>query len=92
MGKRQSSSDANANSYSNRVIGVEVVCGPVNKTFFLYVTNNTVRGGANCIIEVMRQAMKDLQALLKAEMNDDTVELPKRMSLQFDNCGENKNR
>jgi hypothetical protein len=87
--KRQASSDSQAKCYSNRVVGVEVVCGPINTTF-LYTMNNTVRSGANCIIEVIRQALRDLQAMLKA--HNDSFVVPKKISFQFDNCGENKNK
>jgi hypothetical protein len=38
----------------SRVIGVEVVCGPLHK-FFTYYTDNLVSKGANIMIEVQRQ-------------------------------------
>jgi hypothetical protein len=41
---------------TNRVIGVEVVCGPVNSVF-LYHTDQLVGGGANILIEVTRQGI-----------------------------------
>lgn len=38
----------------NRVVAVEVVCGNIDTTF-LYYTNDLVAGGANIMIEIMRQ-------------------------------------
>jgi hypothetical protein len=39
---------------TSRIIGVEAHCGPVHGTM-LYYTDNVVAGGANIIIEIMRQ-------------------------------------
>jgi len=39
---------------ANRVIGVEVYCGPIN-TVFLYNTDQMVGKGANTMVEVVRQ-------------------------------------
>lgn len=39
---------------ANRVIGVEVYCGPIN-TVFLYNTDQMVGKGANTMIEIVRQ-------------------------------------
>jgi len=39
---------------ANRVIGVQVYCGPIN-TVFLYNTDQIVGKGANTMIEVVRQ-------------------------------------
>lgn len=69
----------------SRYIGVEVVCGPVD-TFFLYYMDNLIAGGANIMIEVIRQAQIDLAKLLKTF----NLQLPRILHLQFDNCGENK--
>lgn len=74
---------------TNRVIGVEVVCGPIDTVFF-YHTDDTVAGGANTMIEVVRQAISDLSVKLK-ELKHPLV-LPPKLCLQFDNCGENKNK
>jgi hypothetical protein len=41
---------------SNRIIGVEVYCGPVN-TVFIYNTDQLVKKGGNIMIEVMRQGL-----------------------------------
>jgi hypothetical protein len=38
----------------SRVIGVEVVCGPI-KGVFIYYTDNLVTGGANIMVEIQRQ-------------------------------------
>lgn len=71
----------------HRVIGVEVVCGPINGTF-IYSTDNMVAGGANGMIEVIRQAKSDLADLLHAK----GLKFPDKMAYQFDNCTENKNK
>ena len=71
----------------SRLIGVEVFCGPV-KTVFSYLTSAFVSGGANIIIEVVRQSIVDLCSLLKHHQ----MVKPKNLWLQFDNCGENKNK
>ena len=73
--------------HGNRLIGVKVVCGPID-THFLYSTDDIVSGGANIMIEVMRQCFKDLSV----ELENINLELPKHIFLQFDNCGENKNK
>lgn len=69
----------------SRVIGVEVFCGSI-ETIFIYFTDNLVSSGANIMVEVQRQALKDLAILLKAQ----NQEMPKEFIFQFDNCGENK--
>ena len=70
---------------TNRIIGVEVYCGPV-KTVFIYNTDQLVRKGANVMIEIMRQATADLST----ELAKRGKKLPKKMNWQFDNCAENK--
>jgi len=72
---------------SNRLIAVIVTCGGID-TQFLYSTDELVRGGANCMIEVMRQSFSDLGVIL----GERGQSLPRKLYLQFDNCGENKNR
>ena len=78
---------------TSRIIGVEVHCGPIHGTF-LYYTDNLVSGGANIIIEVTRQAILDLQDLLKEKKDhcERALDVPDYLILQFDNCGENKNK
>jgi hypothetical protein len=73
--------------HGNRLIGVKVVCGPID-THFLYSTDDLVSGGANIMIEVMRQCFKDLSV----ELEKINLEMPRNIFLQFDNCGENKNK
>lgn len=85
LSHRSSSSDINAAHVSSRVIGVQVACGPINGTLLYYYDNFGV-GGANIMIEVQRQALKDLGDLLA----DKNMKMPKRLMLQFDNCTENK--
>jgi len=70
-----------------RVIGVEVVCGPIDEVF-LFLVDDLVGGGANLMIEIQRQAILDLSRRLAAF----NLEMPKSLFLQFDNCGENKNK
>lgn len=72
---------------TNRVVGVEVACGPIDEVF-LYHTDNFVAGGANTMVEILRQAIADLAERLKKY----DLSLPPELSLYFDNCGENKNR
>ena len=50
----------------NRVIGLIVVCGPI-ETRFVYSLDDLVYGGANTMIEVMRQAFHDLAIILSAK-------------------------
>jgi hypothetical protein len=72
----------------HRVIGVEVVCGPING-MFIYTTDNLIAGGANGMIEVIRQAQSDLADLLFAK----NLNFPEKVAYQFDNCtAENKNK
>lgn len=55
----RSSKGSEQSVVKSRIIGVEVVCGNLHK-FFLYVTDNFVPGGANCLIEIVRQCLKDI--------------------------------
>ena len=45
---------AGQSTVTSRIIGVEVVCGPIN-THFVYATDNLVSHGANIMVEVQRQ-------------------------------------
>jgi len=72
----------------NRLIGGIITCGPSIDTRFLYSTDELVRSGANCMIEVVRQSLADLSEKL-GELGQN---LPRHLYFQFDNCGENKNR
>jgi hypothetical protein len=72
----------------HRVIGVEVVCGPV-KGMFIYTTDNMLTGNANGMIEIIRQAQADLARIL---FDDYDMEFPDKVMYQFDNCTENKNK
>jgi len=71
----------------NRIIAGIVVCGDID-TVFVYSVDQLTSGGANLIIEIIRQALSDLGELLKGSKKL----LPKILYLQFDNCGENKNK
>ena len=67
---------------TQRVIGVKVH-GIGN---FVYVCDETVRGGGNLIIEVLRQI------LLHIEKKGKLPYINPVLYLQIDNCGENKNK
>jgi len=82
---RTNKGDDNAAHFQSRVIGMQVVCGPIDGTL-LYYTDEFVGSGANVMIEIQRQALKDLADLLSAK----GLRLPRYLMLQFDNCGENK--
>jgi hypothetical protein len=71
----------------SRIIGVEVYCGPI-RTVFVYRTDAIVRGGGNIMVEIVRQSIIDLTELLRQS----GLQRPKTLVLQFDNCGENKNK
>jgi hypothetical protein len=81
----KSNSKGSTKTIESRVIGVEVVCGDI-ETMFIYTTDDMVGGGALTMIEVQRQAMKDLEDLLAAQGQV----MPRKIVFQFDNCGENK--
>lgn len=70
-----------------RIIGIEVTCGDINTTF-IYYTDDMVSGGALTMIEIQRQAVKDLEEMLVARGHL----MPRKIVFQFDNCGENKVR
>jgi hypothetical protein len=67
------------------LIGADVACGSIAGKF-AYLVPDIVRKGANTIIEVLRQTLKDLSDMLAKQGRS----LPKKLYLQFDNCGENK--
>jgi len=70
-----------------RIVGIEVVCGPI-KTVLVYRTDQLVTGGANITIEITRQALIDVSNLLRQR----SLLIPRVLKLQFDNCGDNKNK
>jgi hypothetical protein len=52
VGKKADKTDITgkmAKHFEQRIIGVEVVCGPIDGIFF-YTTDNMQRGGANVIV------------------------------------------
>jgi hypothetical protein len=71
----------------NRIIAGIVICGYLD-TVFAYTMDQLISGGANLMIEVIRQALSDLGRLLKSKGK----KVPRCLYLQFDNCGENKNK
>lgn len=70
---------------SNRVFGVQVICGPAE--FMMYCSVDQLQmGGANLAIEVQRLAIEKLSF----ELEKNCMAMPKIINFQFDNCGENK--
>jgi hypothetical protein len=65
-----SKATAKGNSYKleNRIISCEVYCGYIN-TVFTYQTDSLVGGGANIMIEVVRQAIADLSKMLYGDLS-----------------------
>jgi hypothetical protein len=91
---RHSDSNACKTPFDNRIVGVEVCCGPI-EGYFLYHNDNMMVTGSDFMLECTRQAMADLAQLLKDYKlpNGDACPmiLPKRGALAFDNCpSENK--
>jgi hypothetical protein len=80
-------SKGDQNFVENRVMAVEMVCGPIN-CVRLYHSNNLVSSGANYMITVLKQALEDLAQMCF----DEGFVLPPELILNFDNCGENKNQ
>lgn len=66
-----------------RIIGVKVH-GLAN---YVYVVDETVPGGANLMVEILRRVLLDLE-----KKNLLPTDLCSVFYLQVDNCGENKNR
>jgi hypothetical protein len=77
---REAKNDQNAKHVSNRVLGCEVICGPLNRYIF-YTTDNMTANGSNTMIEVIRQLVFDAESIL-AGMN---LRRPRTLYLQFDN-------
>jgi len=73
--------------FEDRVIGVEVYCGPIEEVILVHC-DELVRGGANFMIEVHRVVMGEVSKRL-AEMGK---QFPQYIHFQLDNCGENKNK
>jgi hypothetical protein len=71
----------------NRNIGAHVVCGSID-TYMSFNTNDLVPGGSNVIIEVTKRCIEVLAEMLSAK----GYVTPKKLSVQYDNCGENKVR
>jgi hypothetical protein len=85
--ERKSKEYDNGTAIGDRIIGVLAVCGPIEE-YFLYHLDDFVPGGANTMVEVLRLALLDLAELLSTLH----MSLPLTLFLQFDNCGENKNK
>ena len=70
-----------------RIVGTEIICGPI-KTVLVYRTDAMIGGGANSSIELLRQMLIDAVILLRKR----GLLCPRSLWLQFDNCGDNKNK
>ena len=70
-----------------RIVGTEVICGPI-KTVLVYRTDALVGGGANITMELLRQAIIDVSIMLRKR----GLLFPWTLWLQYDNCGDNKNK
>jgi hypothetical protein len=64
----------------NRIIAGIIVCGDLD-TVFAYSADQLISGGANLMIEVIRQGLSDLGRLLKSKGK----KVPRFLYLQFDN-------
>lgn len=84
---RYSKEDHGKAKIETRMCGVRVVCGDIDE-FWVYYTDNMMPGGANVMIEIMRQAIAELTVRLAQR----GFKLPRLCFLYFDNCGENKNK
>lgn len=73
---------------TNRIMGVDVVCGPKIDTKILLHLDGFVPGGANLMAEVLRLVQFEVGKLLAKDGHP----IPKIMYWQMDNCGENKNK
>lgn len=71
----------------NRVMAVEVVCGPLEYTS-LFHSHDIIAGGANYMVQVLKLALEELDEKLQ----EIGFVLPREIYLQFDNSGENKNK
>lgn len=71
----------------NRLFAVEIICGSLSFVIFVSV-NQLINGGANLIIEIQRLSIQKLAA----ELEKVGKKMPRMMTFQFDNCGENKNK
>lgn len=72
-----------------RNIGARVVCGPIDH-YISITTSDLLPGGANIMIEATRLAIEYLaDALSKLPT---PLALPRSVGINYDNCGENKNR
>jgi hypothetical protein len=84
---RHSKDDHGKSKIETRMCGVRVICGDIDE-FWIFYTDNFMPGGANVMVEIMRQAVAHLVIRLAAK----GFKLPRKCFLYFDNCAENKNR
>ena len=85
---RKSKSDESKSKIKTKMCGVRVFCGPLHETMIFYI-DNTVSGGCNVMIEIIRRTLYEIAKRLK---DDWKMKLPKDGFFEFDNCGaDNKN-
>ena len=87
IGNKAYKIDDNKPTIGDRMFGCLVVCGNIN-AYFVFHCHDFVGGGAHIAIEITRLTLLKLAELLAAIGQ----KLPKRLALQGDNCGENKNK
>lgn len=73
------------NYIENRNIGARLVCGPID-CWISISTNNLIPGGANVMIDATKTAIEVLAEML----GEIDLITPKKINIQYDNCGENK--
>ena len=77
--------------FQTRIFGCEVICGSI-EGYFIYYTDHFIEKGANVMVEVQRQALSDMQALLAQCNGHGGYQMPKMLYLHYDNGRENKNK
>lgn len=77
--------------FQTRIFGCEVICGSI-EGYFIYYTDHFIEKGANVMVEVQRQALSDMQALLAKCNGCGGFQMPKTLYLHYDNGRENKNK
>jgi hypothetical protein len=73
------------NYIENRNIGARLVCGPID-CWISISTNNLIPSGANVMIEATKIAIETLGE----KLSEIDLIVPKKLSIQYDNSGENK--
>jgi hypothetical protein len=80
----------NEHHFAARVFGVEVICGAnLVDGYFIYTTDHFMDKGSNLMVEIQRQALADLEDLLRLSGRSLRGGI---VHLHFDNSTENKNK